>query len=153
MRKELDEKLCKTYPDIFRERDLSPQETCMCWGFPGDGWYKIIDELCKQLTSIQKVTGLQVVAKQVKEKFGTLRFYVSVIKISGVEGKRFHVDIAGIGSFAMKLDNKKEEEDKGKDDFFNIWESIIYACIHKAEALSAHTCEECGDPGKLVLQK
>lgn len=73
MKKELDDKLVKDYPNLFRERYLSPQQTCMYWGFPGDGWYNLIDGIGKKL----KENDLEdkVVADQVKEKFGGLRFY------------------------------------------------------------------------------
>jgi hypothetical protein len=96
MKKELDDKLCENYPLIFSGRHKSMMETCMCLGFEcGDGWYNIIDQLCASIQShidwknqqrerllesnpynieIPKEMP-QVVATQVKEKFGTLRFY------------------------------------------------------------------------------
>jgi hypothetical protein len=78
MRKELDVLLCQRYPKIFAERRGSIQETCMAWGFScGDGWFTLIDALCERLqfwTDRNKAP--QVVAAQVKEKFGTLSFYV-----------------------------------------------------------------------------
>jgi hypothetical protein len=56
--------------------------TAMCWGFEhGDGWYDIIDSLCNNIQhhiDWQEKMGKsvpQVVATQIKEKFGTLRFY------------------------------------------------------------------------------
>jgi hypothetical protein len=82
MNEALDKQLCEKYPKIFKDRHASMQETCMCWGIcTGDGWYNILDQLCgniqhhidwkeKTSNSIE-----QVVASQVKEKFGTLRFY------------------------------------------------------------------------------
>jgi len=77
MKKELDALLCQRYPLIFSERHLSQMETCMCWGIDcGDGWFDLIDTLCERLqfwTDRNKAP--QVVAIQVKEKFGTLRFY------------------------------------------------------------------------------
>ena len=89
MKEELDRQLCEKYPLIFADRNKSMMETCMCWGFEhGDGWYQIIDSLCaniqhhidwnnknfeKGYTQYKQVP--QVVAQQVKEKFGTLRFY------------------------------------------------------------------------------
>jgi len=101
MKKELDDLLCARYPKLFVERNLPMSQTTMCWGFScGDGWFNIIDKLCANIQShidwIEKrrdwevekgkageegmprtphVT--QVVVKQVKEKFGTLRFYIS----------------------------------------------------------------------------
>ena len=80
MREELDELLCKKYPKIFVNRNAPMTETAMCWGFDcGDGWFNIIDRLCSQIQwhldhNAEKETP-QVVAAQVKEKYGTLRFY------------------------------------------------------------------------------
>jgi hypothetical protein len=89
MRDDLDRQLCEKYPKIFAKRHASMMETAMCWGFEhGDGWYQIIDSLCNNIqhhidynnknfekgyTQYKQVP--QVVATQVKEKFGTLRFY------------------------------------------------------------------------------
>jgi len=81
MRKELDEALCAKYPDIFKDRHGDMRETAMCWGFPGDGWYNIIDSLCATIKNreynlkLNKKEFLPVVATQVKEKYGGLRFY------------------------------------------------------------------------------
>lgn len=90
MNQELDEKLCSKYPKIFANRHGDMKETLMCWGFEcGDGWYNIIDQLCaniqhhidwkqEQKEKYGRGEGCsQVVAVQVKEKFGTLRFYTS----------------------------------------------------------------------------
>jgi len=74
---ELDKKLVEKYPDIFRDRRGNPRETLMCWGFEcGDGWYNIIDTLCNNIQMHVNIKQCApVVATQVKEKFGTLRFY------------------------------------------------------------------------------
>lgn len=79
MKKEHDDYLCKTYPKLFANRNKSMQETAMCWGFEcGDGWFNLIDTLCYSIQRYIDVTGApQVVVDQVKEKFGTLRFYVT----------------------------------------------------------------------------
>lgn len=92
----LDKQLCEKYPKIFAGRNSPMTETCMCWGFGhGDGWYNIINQLCSNIqghidwNNSQRERLLkenkhnltipdeikQVVATQVKEKFGTLRFY------------------------------------------------------------------------------
>jgi len=82
MKEELDNILCERYPKIFADRYKPMTETAMCWGFNiGDGWYQIIDSLCGQIQNHidwQNRRGVeitQVVATQVKEKFGGLRFY------------------------------------------------------------------------------
>lgn len=82
MRDELDKKLCEKYPKIFADRYESMTKTAMCWGFEcGDGWYNIIDRLCANIQHYidwknkKEEVVPQVVATQVKEKFGSLRFY------------------------------------------------------------------------------
>jgi hypothetical protein len=81
MKKELQEKLVEKYPKIFSEVGETPQKSCMAWGICiGDGWYMLVDNLCNFLQStidLNKDTYPQVVAAQVKEKFGGLRFYVN----------------------------------------------------------------------------
>jgi hypothetical protein len=79
MNTQLTNKLYKKYPKIFRQHKLPMSQTCMCWGFEcGDGWYWLIDMLCSQLQwDIDNNKHPQLEAVQVKEKFGTLRFYVS----------------------------------------------------------------------------
>ena len=77
MKAELQKKLFKKFPKIFRQKDLSPRETAMCWGIEtGDGWYWLLDNLCRAIQNYCDVKGFQVEATQVKEKFGGLRFYV-----------------------------------------------------------------------------
>ena len=51
----------------------------MAWGIAcGDGWYWLIDNLCENLQfQTDKNGDPQIVAAQVKEKFGGLRFYVN----------------------------------------------------------------------------
>lgn len=82
MKRELDKLLCERYPKIFAERHAQMTQTAMCWGFEcDDGWFDIINTLCGNIQNYidwQNKTGKnaeQVVAEQVKEKFGTLRFY------------------------------------------------------------------------------
>ncbi len=122
MTDEKDKLLCEKYPKIFRDRNGSMHETCMCWGFDhGDGWFNIIDTLCgtiqhhtdwkrKQQPYCKMPDDVfeenhQPVASQVKEKFGGLRFY---------------------------CDNT--------DDY-------IDGAISIAESMSYRICEDCGSPG------
>ena len=89
MKEILDSELCKKYPLIFKNRNAPMTETAMCWGFEcGDGWYQVLDSLCNNIQShidwqnknfekgfAQYKQVPQVIATQVKEKFGGLRFY------------------------------------------------------------------------------
>jgi len=82
MTKELQEKLFNKYPKIFRQKDLSMMETCMCWGIDTDeGWFFLLDQLCNSIQSYidlnEHLKIPQVEAVQVKEKFGALCFYTN----------------------------------------------------------------------------
>lgn len=73
----LEEKLYTQHPLIFQERALAETETAMCRGIAtGNGWYHLIDALCTQLQRMTDQDGApQIIASQVKEKFGSLRFH------------------------------------------------------------------------------
>ena len=79
MSPELTKQLYDKFPDLFKEKDLPPEQSNMCWGFEcSDGWYNIIFTLCSLIQIHQKSQNPDykpVVVQQVKEKFGTLRFY------------------------------------------------------------------------------
>jgi len=79
MKPEFQEKLTKDFPKIFGDTDKTPQESAMAFGIStGDGWYWLINSLCGQLQHLTDVDKRpQIIASQVKEKFGGLRFYVS----------------------------------------------------------------------------
>jgi hypothetical protein len=119
--KEWDDEQCKKYPILYKERNLPMSQTCMCWGFNiSPGWYKIIEELNEQLQEIMFVIGCDITVKQVKEKFGTLRFYYDAV-----------------------FNNVNESIDG------NVWGEIIRACVNEAERKTGHTCDVCGKHGTL----
>ena len=65
MSPEHEQQLKDKYPTLF---------TNTLWGFEcGDGWYTLIDELSSCIVAYKH----DVVADQVKEKFGQLRFYIT----------------------------------------------------------------------------
>lgn len=82
MDKELDDKLVRDFPNLYRDRYASAQETCMCWGFPQNGWFDLIYELSKKLELmillLPEAARPHMKASQVKEKFGVLRFYMTL---------------------------------------------------------------------------
>ena len=150
MDKKLDDKLVQDHPIIFKDRNKSMQETAMCWGFPGNGWYKLIDELCTGIEKIMNKHNLDVTAVQVKEKFGGLRFYVYVgnqkqsvpVKIEDLlitfiykhQWNLLRPVFWKMVHFRQKLYKTPFEK--------------IYVLIDKAEAKSYTICEQCGKPGK-----
>lgn len=79
MNKELEKKLVETFPKLYRQYHLTIQESCMPWGFEcPDEWFDAIWELSKRVTQLMDMTGIVIEACQVKEKFGSLRFYYDI---------------------------------------------------------------------------
>ena len=128
MKSELQIELCKRHPSIFREIGGQPDETCMAWGIEcGDGWHDLIETLCTEIDAEVENTNrlyphlkFAVVAAQVKEKWGGLRFYVDFI---------YNHELL-------------EDEDAMKKITSRIWE--ISGMIRITESLSRKTCETCG---------
>lgn len=78
MKRELDEALVKDFPMLYRDRYADMRTTAMCWGFEcGDGWEPLIRDLSAKITRLAKLEGIEVHASQIKEKYGTLRFYTT----------------------------------------------------------------------------
>jgi len=81
MNKEHTAALIENFPELYRDYYLPPTQSCMHWGFEcGDGWFEHINLLSVMLSSYLKQNpeikeGFRV--NQVKEKYGTLRYYVT----------------------------------------------------------------------------
>lgn len=94
MKKELQQKLFSRFPGIFRDKDKTPQETSMCWGIAcGDGWFHLLWSLCEDLERAEP----EIVAFQVKQKLGGLRFYV----VKSSYKARSFIDKAEVNSFKI----------------------------------------------------
>lgn len=100
MNKENTQRLVAAFPGLYRycgmtnaQREKFHQEGHgayrMQWGFEcRDGWFKLIWDLSEAITDYARPRGIEVVAHQVKEKFGSLRFYVG---IQGVKEECDHI--------------------------------------------------------------
>jgi hypothetical protein len=127
----------------------------------GNGWYNIIDGLCRAMTysyttsqevdeedgkrlgiepstygggSARYFFGVkppQAIADQVKEKFGTLRFY-------------FHLEFDSNIIYLMST-GKYPKLKETLDRYQNYFDGIV----HMAEALSEMTCEDTGRTGEM----
>ena len=77
MNKQLTNQLFEKYKKLFPNgSDVDPRENLMCFGFDcGDGWYKIIDDMCDVIQRNMKKDST-IIFVQIKEKFGQLRVYI-----------------------------------------------------------------------------
>jgi hypothetical protein len=91
MNLELEHMLVEKYPKILQDYRKSPKETCMAFGIEtSDGWYNLLDKCMQKLQYLCDICSkdgreVQVVALQIKEKFGTLRFYTSMPGANEIE--------------------------------------------------------------------
>lgn len=85
MKPELEEKLTKQFPLLYADVGADPTVSCMAFGFEcNDGWYELLHEVSSKLELIiQKYIEEHddcenyPRAAQVKEKFGSLSFYMT----------------------------------------------------------------------------
>ena len=145
MTTELELKLVEKYPTILKDYRGDKMKTCMHWGMEcGDGWYDLLDELLAKLDFISKSSSVQVVADQIKEKFGTLRFYYSTIKKDDDKIDSI-VKSTRLGPLRFYYSTIV------KSDFSvdSIVDKIINDLVANAERKSAYTCEQTGKRGDL----
>jgi hypothetical protein len=161
MNSELQKKIFDKYPKMFGDRTKPMTETCMCWGLDvGDGWYNLIDILCEALTytystSVKvdeedgKRLGVkpykwesedgyyfiveppQIIATQVKEKYGTLRFYYR---------EEYSEEVMSLVETGKYPDLQR---------IIDRYSDYINGIVHFAETASGRTCEETGQSGEL----
>ena len=73
MKKELEDIICAAAPTVMRDMRGDMTKTCLAFGFEcGDGWFSLILEAATELEALDA----DIRAAQVKEKFGTLSFYL-----------------------------------------------------------------------------
>lgn len=161
MSPELSKQLCEKYPNIFLTQELGTSfgfecgdgwykvidALCMALTYTYTTSIKVDEEDGKRL-GIEPLTAIhvdnrketlysfvvnppQVVASQVKEKFGTLRFYI---------GYRLDPILR-----ELKGSGKYPEIDKVLKSYYDYYDGII----HMAEIMSSMTCEETGKDGEL----
>lgn len=121
MKEEIQELLYEGHPKIFKDKDLPRAESCMARGIETeDGWSELIDRLCFELQSKTILNSYpQVVAEQVKQRFGRLNF---LFRIEETE------------------DSKKKKRPRAED--------YIRGMVHFAESMSEMICEKCGANGQ-----
>lgn len=143
MRDELEMKLAEEFSFMHKGLTLAQQRAngrindlysafgCDC----RDGWYELLRSLCTEITQAYAEAGLPVdiVIDQIKEKFGTLRFYYHIKgKPSGVQA----IDFLGQGSVRMMPEGEDIHQ-------------TVREIVSRYEEKSGEVCEECGKAGVL----
>lgn len=92
--------IVKDCPLLFRLYGKSPSKSCLAYGFEcNEGWHSAIASACRELETYNNLIypkyGVYIQADQIKEKFGTLRFYYSII----IDGNKY------VSAICDKLNN------------------------------------------------
>lgn len=118
------------------------------WGFEcSGGWYQLLRECCESIVARYAedsigVEDIDFVPEQIKEKFGTLRFYYGYTDAP--------CKIAAFDNLATGESIRFEPKPEGKvDDAKAKLRQDIRMIVRSAEQKSECTCEICGADGKL----
>ena len=125
MTKNLQDQLAAKYPKILPDIAADMRKPRTAWGIEcSDGWYELLDAGMLELQELADLSGIQIEATQIKEKYGTLSFY-----------------------FTLK-DNKQSNElsVRSSAEHFKAFDVIV----ERMEENSANTCEVTGKPGKVT---
>ena len=109
---------------LYCNKNLPMTQSLCCFGWEcGSGWFYVLNEMSCKLEALNLLYypkyKVKIQADQVKEKFGTLRFYFSVICEDIEHTKEQEVVITAMNSWAEEI-------------------------VHWAEDECYKTCEECG---------
>jgi len=152
MTKELDALLCERYPEIFRDRQAPASQTAMCWGFEcGDGWFALIDTLCKSLMHDSHQ------ARESYENRLTTRVAIDEGKIRPTDSNfvclNEYASDAAIATAKEQWEYKKthlpmalqvKEKFGGLRFYVTDATDAQYVMIGFAESMSYRICENCG---------
>lgn len=137
-------KLQEEFP-FLKQSNIKNKRNMYCqWGFEcSAGWYELLRDCCQQITDRYADAGVPIdfVPVQIKEKFGTLRFYY--------EYENTPCSIAAIDFLGDGSSVRFKPSDKNENDIIKKLREDISAIIMAAEERSEYTCEECGAEGEL----
>lgn len=128
------QRLIDAHPLIFRSKAPAVPS------YVSTGWYGLVDTLCSEIENTLELEGCaRLEVRQIKEKFGALRFYYSL------DGRtNLHIDVASANS-RMRFVGRSSQ---GSDDLA-LKEARVRELVTAACAASESVCETCGAPAQL----
>ena len=142
MNKENTEHLNKEYNMFFAQPYEGPQMPFELFGWEiGDGWFTIIDEFLHWLKfNVEHNDYPRIIITQVKEKFGTLRFYYTI-----------NMDVAQKIEQPSRYKHSKDVT-KERSEHFARCANEIEGAVSFLEDLSSRYCEECGTDKEVTTE-
>lgn len=154
MRLELENKLCKDFPLLYRGRKKSLQESLMGFGFEcEDGWYELLYDLSSKLEPLIKKIRPTICAscyhkkKEHKPVCSYIYTYEPTIELRIEDGKD---ERCGCTEFTPYYPEVVQVKSKfgGLRYYMHGATDTMNKLIDKAEKKSYNTCELCGSPGQ-----
>ena len=135
-------RLQEDFPFMEQDPENGEKGIYQQYGFQcGAGWYQLIKECCEAIAARYAEDGIGLkdidfFPAQIKEKFGTLRFYYSYT--DGPCGTTAFDKLANGESLSLNPATEAEDDTGTKR------RKDIRAIVSAAEKKSAYTCENCG---------
>ena len=145
MNNDWEKKLQEDFP-FMRWKTGDGRDAYQMWGFECcGGWYQLLRDLCEGITARFAQDGISpkdidLEPIQIKEKFGTLRFYYGY---KGAPRGIPAIDNLSTGESIRMTPGGAEPDPKKK-----ALREDISKLVQEAEDRSAHTCEYCGAEGQ-----
>ena len=143
MNEKLEAKLQKEFTFMRQTHDPNDSSIYRIYGCEcSSGWYDLIRDCCRKIADKYAESGVQVdfVPQQIKEKFGTLRFYYDYedapVAIHAIDN---------LGGSSIRF----RPADNGETDEKTALRHRIEEIVHDAEIKSASVCEFCGEQASL----
>lgn len=157
MNPELDRKLVEACPNLYRQRNGDIRQSCMPFGFPGDGWFNLLWDLSLKLEKL-------IVDNIPDEDKIIVVDYRSLCKDD--EEMEWKLNKYGIRSLPSWDEETKtytrnenprhsvyasqvKEKLGGLRFYLSMGSDEMYDLCHEAENKSYEICETCGEPGVL----
>ena len=147
MRIELEEQLQLDFPFMQQNRVENERNTYRRWGCQcGDGWYDLIHELCQSIAERYYHYGktVDIVVTQIKQKFGTLRFYY------GYENAPCPINAFDFPNARLSL---RLIPDSDTDEQTNQLRKDIAQIVRNFEKESSTICESCGNSYEITMDR
>lgn len=148
MEKDWKSELQEAFPFMRQNNVEEEHNLYKRWGFEcSGGWYQLLRECCEAIVARYAEDGIEVddidfEPAQIKEKFGTLRFYYGYTDAP--------CGIAAFDNLATGESIRFEPKAAGDmDDAKAKLRQDIRSIVRTAEERSRHTCETCGAEGEL----
>lgn len=139
MENQLEEKLYRKYPKIFRQKDWPITQSCMGWGInTPNSWYSIIDNLCFCLQDHVDNGG------KVYKKYPFGKFLARLFRNAKYYGRWVHKPIRQVEAVQVK-------EKYGTLRFYtNYYDPVIDQLVMMAELMTTRICSRCGSAQDII---